>query len=107
MHWIAGGTDKNLDFSAYVAMERPPASLILVKGSATDRMMPVFLAKGWTWLGPFADLDSAVACAEARARPGDVVLLSPGAASFELFKNEFYRGNAFKDLVRALPEGTS
>jgi len=45
-----------------------------------------------------------VACAADRTRPGDVVLLSPGAASFELFKNEFYRGNAFKDLVRALPE---
>lgn len=104
VHWIAGGTDKNLDFAAFEALERPPASLILLKGSATDRMIPVFRAKGWRWFGPFDDLEAAVACAAERARPGEVVLLSPGAASFELFKNEFYRGNAFKDLVQALPE---
>jgi UDP-N-acetylmuramoylalanine--D-glutamate ligase len=104
VHWIAGGTDKNLAFSAFEALDRPPASLILLKGSATDRMIPVFRAKGWTWFGPFDTLDQAVDCAAGRVRPGEVVLLSPGAASFELFKNEFYRGNAFKELVRALPE---
>lgn len=103
VHWIVGGTDKNLDFQAFEALKAPPASLILLKGSGTDRMIPVFAAKGWTWFGPFDSLDPAVACAASRAQPGDVVLLSPGAASFELFKNEFYRGNTFKDLVRALP----
>ena len=107
VHWIAGGTDKNLEFSAYQAMEKAPASLILLRGSATERMLPVFRAKGWTWFGPFDDLDGAVACAAHRARPGDVVLLSPGAASFELFKNEFYRGNAFKAAVLSLPGGSS
>ena len=104
VHWIAGGTDKNLVFSAFEALVEPPASLILLQGSATDRMLPVFRAKGWKWLGPFDTLDQAVACAAGRVHPGDVVLLSPGAASFELFKNEFYRGNAFKELVLALPE---
>jgi len=104
VHWIAGGTDKNLEFSAYEAMSRPPTSLILLKGSATDRMLPVFRAKGWSWQGPFGSLEEAIACAVDRVRPGDVVLLSPGAASFELFKNEFYRGNAFKDQVLALSE---
>ena len=107
VHWIAGGTDKNLEFSAYQAMDKAPASIILLRGSATERMLPVFRAKGWTWLGPFDDLEAAVACASDRARPGDVVLLSPGAASFELFKNEFYRGNAFKEAVRGLPEVSS
>jgi len=104
VHWIAGGTDKSLEFSAYETLAGPPASLILLRGSATDRMLPVFRARGWTWQGPFGSLDEAVACAADRVRPGDVVLLSPGAASFELFKNEFYRGQSFKDLVRALPE---
>jgi len=103
VHWIAGGTDKNLEFDAFEALKTPPASLILLRGSATDRMLPVFRAKGWTWFGPFDGLEAAVDCAASRAQAGDVVLLSPGAASFELFKNEFYRGNAFKDLVKALP----
>lgn len=104
VHWIAGGTDKNLEFTSFEAMDRQPASLILLKGSATERMLPVFRAKGWPWQGPFDNLEAAVTCAAGRVRPGDVVLLSPGAASFELFKNEFYRGNAFKDLVLSLSE---
>jgi len=66
-------------------------------------MVPIFRAKGWSWDGPFDTLDEAVARAVSRARPGEVVVFSPGATSFELFKNEFYRGNAFKDLVLALP----
>lgn len=105
VHWIAGGTDKNLEFGAYERLDKVPASILLLKGSATDRMIPVLRARGWGWQGPFGSLEEAVAEAAARARPGDVVVLSPGAASFELFKNEFYRGNAFKDLVLALPEG--
>ncbi len=104
VHWIAGGTDKNLEFSAIEAMVTEPASIILLQGSATERLLPVLRAKGWEWQGPFATLERAVDCAVDRARSGDVVLFSPGAASFELFKNEFYRGRAFKDLVRALPE---
>jgi len=104
VHWIAGGTDKNLEFTAFERLSTPPASLILLKGSATERMLPVFRTKGWSWQGPYDTLEAAVHCAAARARPGDVVLMSPGAASFELFKNEFYRGHAFKDLVQALGE---
>lgn len=106
VHWIAGGTDKNLDLTAFQTLAHPPASVILLAGSATERMIEVFRAKGWDWLGPFDTLEAAVDRAAARARPGDVVLLSPGATSFELFKNEFHRGNAFKELVLALPEGT-
>ncbi len=106
VHWIAGGTDKNLEFSAVEALKHEPASIILLQGSATDRLLPVLRSKGWKWQGPFPSLDQAVSCAASRARSGEVVLFSPGAASFELFKNEFYRGRAFRDLVRELPEET-
>jgi UDP-N-acetylmuramoylalanine--D-glutamate ligase len=107
VHWIAGGTDKNLDLAAFETLDRPPASLTLLRGTATDRMLPVFRAKGWTWQGPFDTLDAAFAAARSRAQSGEVVLFSPGATSFELFKNEFYRGQAFRDLVAALPESSS
>jgi UDP-N-acetylmuramoylalanine--D-glutamate ligase len=103
VHWIAGGTDKSLEFSAFERMGKAPASIVLLRGTATERMVPIFRAKGWSWDGPFDTLDEAVARAVSRARPGEVVVFSPGATSFELFKNEFYRGNAFKDLVLALP----
>ena len=68
-------------------------------------MVAVFRSKGWTWQGPFNSLDDAVDCAWGRARDGDVVLLSPGATSFEMFKNEFHRGQAFKDLILGRSSG--
>ncbi|HVE82339.1 MAG TPA: UDP-N-acetylmuramoyl-L-alanine--D-glutamate ligase, partial [Myxococcales bacterium] len=47
-------------------------------------------------------LENAVAEARRRARPGDVVLLSPACASYDQFKNFEDRGDAFKRLVGAL-----
>lgn len=46
-------------------------------------------------------LERAVAAIKGRARPGDVVLLSPGCASFDQFENFEARGNRFKELVGA------
>ncbi|MER3485443.1 MAG: UDP-N-acetylmuramoyl-L-alanine--D-glutamate ligase, partial [Chloroflexota bacterium] len=40
--------------------------------------------------------------AAAAARPGEVVLLSPGCASFGLFRDEFERGERFRQAVRSL-----
>ena len=45
------------------------------------------------------DLNSAVKSAQSMAIPGDVILLSPGCASFDQFKNFEERGNLFKKLV--------
>ena len=55
--------------------------------------------------GPIGDLALALDEARAAAAPGDVVLLSPGFTSFGMFLNEFDRGDQFRALVRALPEG--
>jgi UDP-N-acetylmuramoylalanine--D-glutamate ligase len=100
VHWIAGGTDKNIDVTA-LARVPEPASLTLLRGSATDRMVPEFRKRGFSWNGPYGTLEEALEVVATHARPGSVVLLSPGAASFELFKNEFDRGNTFKALVRS------
>jgi UDP-N-acetylmuramoylalanine--D-glutamate ligase len=54
-------------------------------------------------------MEAAVREAVALAAPGDTVLLSPGAASFGVFQNEFDRGDQFKAAVarlRAAREGT-
>jgi UDP-N-acetylmuramoylalanine--D-glutamate ligase len=50
-----------------------------------------------------ASMEEAVKLARAAARPGDVVLLSPACASFDMFQNFEHRGHIFKALVRALP----
>lgn len=50
-------------------------------------------------------LEAAVACAGREAEPGDTVLLSPGTASYDQFRDFQDRGNAFAALVRQLDEG--
>jgi UDP-N-acetylmuramoylalanine--D-glutamate ligase len=47
-------------------------------------------------------MDAAVDAARRAAQPGDVVLLSPGCASFGLFRDEFDRGDQFRATVAAL-----
>jgi len=102
LHWILGGTDKNLDLSALETAKLEPSTILLLKGSATDRMIPLLKRRGWPYHGPFGTMAEAVKRAAQLARPNSVVLLSPGAASFELFRNEFYRGQAFRDEVAFL-----
>jgi UDP-N-acetylmuramoylalanine--D-glutamate ligase len=51
--------------------------------------------------GRFDNLQSAVERARAIAQSGDIILLSPGCASFGMFANEFERGEKFKSLVNS------
>ncbi|MDP7610847.1 MAG: hypothetical protein QGH62_00230, partial [Nitrospinaceae bacterium] len=48
------------------------------------------------------DMEDAVARAVNKAQPGDVVLLSPGCSSFDMFKDYVERGERFKDIVNRL-----
>jgi len=99
---IAGGADKNLDFSELgVAIARRVKALILLEGTATDKLAAAVSAvKADLIAGRFHDLRAAVQAAQDVARPGDTVLLSPGCASFGMFANEFERGEQFKAIVR-------
>ncbi len=105
---IAGGADKNLDYDDFArAIAARVKGVVFLKGAATDKIVRALKRE----LGhdaadtPFEIVDSmpkAVEVAMRSAVEGDVVLLSPGAASFGLFDNEFDRGNQFKSVVEAL-----
>lgn len=107
---IAGGADKNLDFSelAKEIVERSKG-IIFLAGDATDKLI-LEIRKNL----PEEDrnnkfiivdsMDKAVEFASRSAQKDDVVLLSPGAASFGLFANEFERGDRFRKAVNDLKD---
>ncbi|PYL65931.1 MAG: hypothetical protein DMF20_07795 [Verrucomicrobia bacterium] len=53
-----------------------------------------------------SSLADAVGRAHATAKPGEIVLFSPGTSSFDMFKSYADRGDQFRALVRALPENS-
>ena len=108
---VAGGTDKGLDYAPLAAAARGAAAVVLLAGTATDKLRPLLEAGGIPYEGPFDALDPAVSRAVELAgslRAGGPagtpvsVVLSPGCASFGMFQNEFDRGRRFKEAVRRL-----
>lgn len=99
---IGGGRDKELDYKKYVpVVKKSVKGLVLFKGTATDKIIK---ALGKTKLPVFVsdNMPEAFAQAQGLAQKGDIALLSPGAASFGIFKNEFDRGDQFVNLVKKL-----
>jgi len=103
---LTGGTDKNLDFAPLAsALSDPrtaPRKIFLLAGTGTDKLIALIRPAGVPFEGPFASLGDLVRAADAAAKAGDVAVFSPGATSFGLFKNEFDRGNKFREAVRGL-----
>lgn len=100
---IAGGTDKKLEYTKLAQEVSASAikELILLPGTATDILLPLLdLEKVNVSL--VGNMKDAVMYATAHAEKGDVVLLSPGAASFGIFINEFDRGARFIRAVKEL-----
>ncbi len=99
---IAGGRPKVHDFGelAEVAVRRR-ASLVVL-GEAADEIAAAAEVAGIQDVARAADLREAVQMAVARAEPGEVVLLSPACASFDMFENMAARGRAFKAIAREL-----
>ena len=103
---IVGGADKGLEFdrlgTTLRAPECPVTDVVLLEGSATDRLLAAIgdhLVRG-----RHANFRDAVVQATSLGRAGGAVLLSPGCASFGMFRNEFDRGDQFTELVRALED---
>jgi UDP-N-acetylmuramoylalanine--D-glutamate ligase len=89
VHLILGGTGKAQDFAPLRAAAARCAGVYLIGQDGRA------IAEG-EWC---ETLERAVARARSRARPGDVVLLSPACASFDQFDDYEARGRAFKELV--------
>jgi UDP-N-acetylmuramoylalanine--D-glutamate ligase len=97
---IAGGRDKDSDFSLLSDLIRERVKALVLLGETRE-----LLARVWGGLAPVhlaADMADAVRQARQLARPGEVVLLSPACASFDMFTDYAQRGEVFQRLVREL-----
>ena len=97
--WIAGGTDKGNDYTPLKEFARAKVKALVCMGLDNEK-----LVRDFTDIVPkvvsTSSLDEAMRAAVAAAESGDVVLLSPACASFDLFKNYENRGELFKEWVR-------
>ncbi len=95
---ILGGSRKGEDFAALAAALGPNVHAVYVIGETADE-----LARAIPDTIRARDLETAVERAATAAQPGEVVLLSPGCASYDQFRDFEERGEEFRRLVENLP----
>ena len=99
---IAGGKDKGFEFSTLRPLIAEKVRETVLMGEMAER-----ICRDWSDAVPCqiaVSIADAVERAHAAARPGEVVLFSPGTSSFDMFKSYADRGDQFRALVRALPK---
>jgi UDP-N-acetylmuramoylalanine--D-glutamate ligase len=97
---ILGGVDKGNDYSTIKDLVQEKVKAIVCMGTDNSKIHEAF--DGEVKLIDTASAENAVQTAFQLASPGDVVLLSPACASFDLFKNYEDRGTQFKEAVKNL-----
>ena len=94
---ILGGQDKGNDYTVIEKLVLDKVKKIYAIGSSADKVFNFFHKKVKTEIKK--DLDDVVNAAISEARDGDIVLLSPACASFDMFDNYEHRGKVFKEIV--------
>lgn len=97
---ILGGLDKGNDYSTIEELVIKKVKKIYAIGSSAEKIFNFFHNKVKTEIRK--DLEEVVASALSEARAGDVVLLSPACASFDMFENYEHRGKVFKEIVNKI-----
>jgi UDP-N-acetylmuramoylalanine--D-glutamate ligase len=99
--WIAGGVDKGNDYTSLLPLAQERVKALVALGKDNRRIEEAF-SETISNIVSTQDMVEAVRLAMQLAEKGDVVLLSPACASFDLFDNFEHRGLAFKDAVKSL-----
>ena len=96
---ICGGMDKGFKYNEFskIIKERVD-EIIMLPGSASDKIKEGL--GGYTRIHEVSSMQEAVKIAKKLSKKGDIVILSPAAASFNLFKNELDRGEQFIQAVK-------
>jgi UDP-N-acetylmuramoylalanine--D-glutamate ligase len=97
---LAGGQGKNADFKELYSPIKKYGRTVIIYGQ--DRNL---LNKDLQGAAPIVNVNNfeeAILQAKQHAQPGDVVLLAPACASFDMFRNYEHRGEVFMEIVRGL-----
>lgn len=97
---IAGGRDKGSDFSPLKELIAKKVKRLILIGEARRLLESIF--NGVTDIAKAEDMTDAVRLARDKGRSGDIILLSPGCASFDMFRNYEERGKVFKEIVNSI-----
>jgi len=104
IHLIAGGRDKGGDFTLLQPPVRERVKQLVLIGEAREKIREAL--QGVVETSEAASLHEAVILCSRRASPGDVVLLAPACASFDMFRNYEHRGQVFKQAVLDLKKAS-
>jgi UDP-N-acetylmuramoylalanine--D-glutamate ligase len=99
--WIAGGTDKGNDYAVLKPFAKEKVKALVCLGLDNEKLKASF-ADVVPTIVETKSMEACVAECRRLATSGDVVLLSPCCASFDLFNSYIHRGNMFKEAVNAL-----
>ena len=102
---LAGGSDKGLDYTEIGEVIAKKVRVLILTGPTSDKIeqatKKALNGRNIEIYYP-SNMGEAVSIAKEVAQKGDVVLLSPASASFDLYKNFEERGNKFKEFVKEL-----
>jgi UDP-N-acetylmuramoylalanine--D-glutamate ligase len=101
---ILGGKDKDGDYSPLAPVARARCSNVILIGAAADKIAAAL--QDTRPLLRASTMEEAVEIGLGVGKPGEIVLLAPACASFDMFDNYEHRGRVFKEAVRKLGVGS-
>ena len=101
---IAGGRGKGDDYAPLAEAFRRRAKHVVLIGEDAALIEEAAKKVGFDRISPASSMEEAVDVAWRRAESGDTIVLSPGCASFDMFKHFEHRGQVFKAAVAALAD---
>lgn len=99
---LAGGRNKGSDFTELARKVREKVRSLVILGECRDELRTAVEKTGFSEIREAASFEEAVMTAAGEARPGEIVILSPACASWDMFKNFEERGERFRELVQSL-----
>ncbi|HWI55201.1 MAG TPA: UDP-N-acetylmuramoyl-L-alanine--D-glutamate ligase [Desulfobacteria bacterium] len=99
---LAGGRNKGSDFTEFAGKVKERVRCLVVLGECREEIKAAVLKTGFTNILEADTFDQAVKTAAAQAKPGDIVLLSPACASWDMFRDFEERGERFKEVATSL-----